>query len=193
MFVEDTDIDLTKAEQVSLAGFFSFTSLELFNSKLKRTLIKEGNLDAKVRGIFHEASRRDPGVPLLDYVDAAIVEAKFRSRNNLIEQDKELQPLYGRWNSASDELQALGCRKEYVEFLRDYFLKDNALYRVTTTCCLVAAAGILVSGVSMRVGTPSALALDIQPEFSSSEPLTADMHRRAAAFLGSGSLNCYTD
>lgn len=154
-YVEDLPLDLLPEEIALFDGITGATHLTAISEALGDALLTTPDARIGVRAIFTEALSLEPGVMFHTHFDPRTFAKPFATRRRTYDVDADMQIHYGRIPKVLDEIYALGLEQPYGEFWLDYFLKDNAVYRVNVSACLCVAGAILASGTSSRLGVPT--------------------------------------
>lgn len=144
-------------QDILMEGFSAAPRLERLRAHLVRSMCDKAPLATSVNELLREAKRRDPGTVF--YGVYSVNEES--TRNPLLSIDDNMKPYYGYVEPALQELYAMGLHQPFGEMWLDYFLKDHAVYRVNTTCCMCAAGAVLAAGLKTRLGNPTRKALSM--------------------------------
>lgn len=177
-------MELTLETRALIQGFVKTPYLNRLTARVLSSMRPNESVEEQAVATLHEALQREPGLVFRQEVDVPAPQ----TRRKLLAVDKDLQPYYGYIEPALAELATLGLFTPYAELWRDYFLRDNAIYRVNVSTCICAAAAVLVSGKRTRAGVPTALALSMRPLVDVVEEEEAVLEQ-AVAFLGALTLD----
>lgn len=152
IYLENQNAPLTSVEVALEEGFPGKTHLQRLLTRLSDAIITDTQAPARWRAIIVEAAKRETGVAIRDFLPKDVLDVEFATRRRLIDVDQLLRPYYGHVTPAVEELVQMGLEREVGDFWLEYFLKDNAVYRVNITACLCVGGALLKMGADTRLG-----------------------------------------